>query len=92
MSEKEIKNTEAAAKEIFDVAVNPLANMICVFLAFQVRNGLVSKDDAKRVVASSADILNQSTENSYIRDIGAEMLLRMISAIDRIEEPSTRAR
>lgn len=90
MSEKEIRDVETAAREIFDVAVNPLANMMCVLLAFQVRNGLISKDDAKRVVASSVDILNESTENSYIRDIGGNMLLRMISAIDRIEEASSR--
>lgn len=90
MSDKEIKDIEAAAKEIFNVAVNPLANMICVLLAFQVRSGLITRDDAKRVVASSVDILNESTDNSYIRDIGGGMLLRMISALDRVEDSISR--
>jgi hypothetical protein len=62
--------------------------MFCVLLAMQVSKGLITKDDAKRVVASSIEILNDSTENSYIRDMGGNMLLRMIQAIDRLDAPT----
>ncbi len=86
VSEKEISTVEEAVREVFDVAVNPLANMFCVLLAVQVRNRIITKEDAKHVIAASIDILNESTQNSYVRDMGGDMLSRMIDAIDRVEE------
>jgi hypothetical protein len=85
VSERSVETIEEAVQEVFDVTVNPLANMLCNLLALQVGKRIITKDDAKRVIASSIEILNESTQNSYVRDMGGNMLLRMIQAIDRLD-------
>lgn len=74
----------AAATQVFDVCVNPLAGMICTFLQLQVSKGLISHDEAKAVIASSLDLINQSEHSDDVLSNGHHMLVRMISAIDRI--------
>lgn len=75
---------EAVATQMFDVCVNPLAGMICTFLQLQVSKGIISHDEAKAVIASSLDLINQSEHSADVLKNGHEMLVRMISAIDRI--------
>jgi hypothetical protein len=67
--------------EIFNATVNPLANIICTFLASQVTKGALTKDEAKYVIASAVDILNMANVEDDIREIGADMLMRMVQAI-----------
>jgi hypothetical protein len=72
------------ATQFFDVTVNPLAGMICSFLALQVSKGFVTKDEAKAVIVSTLDLINQSEHSDDVLANGHEMMLRMIGAIDGI--------
>lgn len=74
------------AMELFDSCVNPLANMMCNLLAFQVHKGMISKDEAKYIIASSIDVLNLADVHDDVRDIGIGMLQRMIQAIEKIPQ------
>jgi hypothetical protein len=74
------------ATQFFDVSVNPLAGMICSFLALQVSKGLISKNEAKAVIVSSLDLINQSTHADDILANGHDMLMRMIKTIDSLPD------
>ncbi|MEA3035066.1 MAG: hypothetical protein QOH04_825 [Sphingomonadales bacterium] len=69
---------------MFDACVNPLANIMCRFLAVQVQKGSISKDEAKWLIASSADVLTQADVTEEVRTVGGDMLMRMIKAIDQL--------
>ena len=77
------------ANQFFDVAMNPIAGMFCTLLAVQVQKGLLSKSEAKGIVASSVDLLNQLPYSNEIIEGGAKTMLRMIRAIDAIPEQPT---
>ena len=69
---------------MFAGCINPLASMLCNFLAMQVGKGFISKDEAKYLIASSVDVINTADLDEHIRHMGADMLMRMIKAIDGI--------
>lgn len=73
-----------AATQIFDACVNPLVSIMCNLLAMQVRKDLISKSEAKWLIASSVDVLNQADVSEEIRKVGGDMLKRMIKAIDQL--------
>lgn len=72
------------AAQMFDVCINPLAGMICTLLQVQISKGHLSKDEAKAIIVSTLDLINQSDHATEIHANGHEMLLRMINAIDQI--------
>jgi hypothetical protein len=72
------------AGEVFDATINPLAGMICTLLQVLIDRESISKDDAKSIIASAVDLINESGHDAYIFKNGHDMLLRMIKAIDRI--------
>lgn len=74
-----------ASTQIFDACINPLANILLKFLAMQVQKGFISKDEAKWLIASSVDVLNQANVTEAVREVGADMLMRMVKAIDGLE-------
>lgn len=78
------KTLEIAATQIFDVCVNPIAGMFCTFLQLQVAKGSITRDEAKAVIASSVDLINQSGHSADVLENGHNMLVRMISAINRM--------
>lgn len=88
MSEQDIDGQWSnVAEQIFDVSVNPLMGMLCSFLALQIRKGLISKDEAKGVIVSALDLINQTDHATDVLQNGHEMLLRMINAIEKIPAP-----
>ena len=90
MSEQDIDELWSnVAGQIFDVSVNPLAGMICSFLALQIRKGLISKDEAKGVIVSALDLINESGHATDVLENGHEMLLRMINAIEKVPAPTS---
>ena len=66
------------------MSVNPLAGMMCSLLALQVAKGVISKDEAKGVIVSTLDLINQSGHADDILANGHDMLMRMITAIDNM--------
>jgi hypothetical protein len=85
MNENELEETlSRVAGQFFDVSVNPIAGMFCSFLALQVQKGQISKDEAKGVIASALDLINQSDHAEDVLSNGHDMLIRMIAAIDRL--------
>ena len=74
-----------ASTQIFDACINPLANIMLKFLAMQVQKGVISKNEAKWLIASSVDVLNQADVTEAVREVGADMLMRMVKAIDGLE-------
>jgi len=50
----------------------------------QVGKGLISKDEAKYLIASSVGVLNHAAVSDEIRNVGGDMLMRMIKAIDQL--------
>jgi hypothetical protein len=79
MTEKDI---EDVTNDIFDACINPIANMMCSLLVMQVRKGFLSRDEARAVVASSVDVLTGATITESARSMGADMLMRMLKAVE----------
>lgn len=73
-----------ASTQIFDACVNPIANIMCNLLAMQIHKNFISKDEAKYLIASSVDVLNQAHVTDQVRNVGGDMLMRMIKAIDQL--------
>lgn len=81
-----VADFETLATQFFDVAMNPIAGMFCTLLSIQVSKGLITKNEAKAVIASSVDLLNQRPYSDQTMNIGRDMLIRMIGAIDGIPD------
>lgn len=73
-----------ASTQIFDACINPLANIMLRFLGMQIDKGMISKEEAKWLIASSVDVLNQANVTDAVREVGGDMLMRMVRAIDDI--------
>lgn len=81
----EIPNAQLSkmAGEIFDITINPLAGMLCTLLRVLIDKGTISREEAKAIIASAVDLINESGQDQYIMKNGHDMLLRMIQYIDR---------
>lgn len=75
-------DTVEVATQIFDACINPLASTVFNLLALQVEKGLISKEEAKHVIAASVDVLSRAETSDAIREAGGDLLLRMIKAVD----------
>lgn len=75
---------EEVAEHIFDTCVNPIANIMCSFLAIQVKHGYITKDEAKFAIASSVDVLSLAEMHPSAKELGGDMLMRMVKAIDAL--------
>lgn len=72
------------AKQFFDLGINPVGQMFCTFLVLQVSKKIITKDEARGVIASSVDLINQLPYPPEVLENGYDMLQRMIAAINRI--------
>jgi hypothetical protein len=79
------ENITEAATQIFDAAVNPLASVVFNLLELQVRKGTITKDEAKFVIAASVDVLSRANVSEPVREVGGDMLMRMVKAIDQLD-------
>jgi hypothetical protein len=75
-----------ASTQIFDAAINPLASVIFNLLELQVRKGQITKNEAKFAIAASVDVLSQADVTDAVREVGGDMLIRLVKAIDQIPE------
>lgn len=73
---------EEVVNDVLDACVNPIANMMCSLLVMQARKGLISRDEARLVVASSVDVLTGATITDQARQMGADMLERLLKALE----------
>lgn len=87
--DKQTDVLENVAGQFFDVAVNPIAGMFCTLLALQISKGIISKDEAKGVIASSLDLINELPHSDEVLENGHKLLVRMIAAIDRLPNPAS---
>lgn len=76
---------EQCLDDLFDCAVNPLAEIMCNFFALQVQKGYLTKDEAKFQIASGVEAINRSQASGQAREFGGDLLMRMIVGIDHIE-------
>lgn len=83
MTDKEV---EDVVNDVLDAHINPLANMICSLLAMQMKKGIISPEEAKLVVASSVDVLTTAEITLSARSLGADMLMRMLKAVEAHSE------
>lgn len=76
------KDLEDVINDVFDACVNPIANMMCSLLVMQVKKGLLTHDEARFVIASSVNVLNEAEVTIAAREMGANTLMRMLKALD----------
>jgi hypothetical protein len=89
VTDLQAQGANPAAIELFEVAVNPIAAMFCTLLNLQVQKGLISKSEAKQVIASAVEAMHGLKHHDDALITGTDMLMRMITAIDAIPTPVT---
>ena len=78
----EHEDLENFAGQFFDVSINPLAEVLTKLLHLLTTKGIISKDEAVHILASSVGVIRQTSHSEAVKENGANMLMRMIRAID----------
>ena len=78
----EHEDLEDFAGQFFDVSVNPLAEVITKLLHLLITKNAITKDEAVLILSSSVGVISQTDHSEGVKENGANMLMRMIRAID----------
>ncbi|HMG48253.1 MAG TPA: hypothetical protein VK614_12425 [Allosphingosinicella sp.] len=78
----EHEDLEDFAGQFFDVSINPLAEVLTKLLHLLISKGVITKEEAVLTLASSVGVISQTDHSEAVKENGANMLMRMIQAID----------
>jgi len=79
--------TGQTTERVVNVMINPLANVLNQLLAVLAMKGIITKEEAIGCIASAAGALDDDRITEDDGEVGRDMLIRMIKAIDGFVEP-----
>ena len=74
-------------EQVVNVMINPLANVLNQLLALLAAKAIITKEEAIGCIASAAGALDDDRIDEADGEVGRDMLMRMIKAIDGFVEP-----
>ena len=75
-------------EQVVNVMINPLANVLNQLLALLAAKEIITKEEAIGCIASAAGPLDDDRIDDADGEVGRDMLMRMIKAIDGFVEPA----
>ena len=75
-------------EQVVNIMINPLANVLNQLLALLAAKEIITKEEAIGCIASAAGALDDDRIDDTDGEVGRDMLMRMIKAIDGFVEPA----
>lgn len=79
--------SQHTTEQVVNVMINPLANVLNQLLALLAAKAIITKEEAIGCIASAAGALDNDQIDETDGEIGRDMLMGMIKAIDGSVEP-----